>query len=110
MESAQKRFAFALLLAWMPWIPTLIGLAYTLRATWQGKATGIGVVAGGIAESLILWGLVSMIVSQVVAMAWLFRSFSREHWARNLLSAVSICASSLTLVLVGLFLWLVRRS
>lgn len=37
MDSAQRRFALGLSLAWLPWIPTLIGLAGTLRATWQGN-------------------------------------------------------------------------
>jgi len=88
-----------MLLAWVPWIPTLIGLGYVFRGISNSKATGIAAVAGGIAESLVLWGLLSMIACQVVAVAWLVRSISRAHWMRSVVSAASVCASVVILLL-----------
>jgi hypothetical protein len=69
------------------------------------KATGLAVVAGGFTEGLVLWGIGTIIIAQVIAIVWLFRAFSRESWMRNLVSAVSICLSGLMLLLVGAFFW-----
>jgi len=60
-DLATRRFLGGLLLAWVPWIPTLVGLGYAFRGISSQKATGVGAVAGGVAESLVLWGLLSMI-------------------------------------------------
>ena len=70
----------------------------------MSKATGLAALSGGMAELLVVWGVGAMIVSQVAAIRWLSRSFSREHWARTLFSALSICMSSLMLALVAGFL------
>ena len=62
-------------------------------------------VAGGLAESFVLWGIVAMVVSQVAAIFWLSRSFSNEHLVRSLVSALSICLSVLMLALTCFLLW-----
>jgi hypothetical protein len=103
---ATRRFVAGIVLAWVPWVPTVIGLCYVFRGMSTGKATGIAVVAGGIAESLILWGLLSMIVCQAVAMVWLVQSISREHVMRSVGSAASVCGSAVILLLMGVFVWL----
>jgi len=95
-----------MLLAWAPWVPTLVGLGYAFGGIFSQKATGICAVAGGVAESLILWGLVSMIACQVVAMIWLVRSISRGHLMRSVVSVASVCASAVFLLLMGVFIWL----
>ena len=95
-----------MLLAWAPWVPTLIGLGYAFRGISSQKAIGVGAVAGGLGESLVLWGLVSMIACQVIAITWLVRSISREHWMRSVVSVASVCASAVILLLMGLFVWL----
>jgi hypothetical protein len=105
-DPTTRRFVGGLLLAWAPWIPTLIGLRYVIDGVSSSKATGIAVVAGSLRESLVLWGLASMIVCQIMAMVWLLRSISREHWMRSAVSAASVCASALILLLMGLFVWL----
>jgi hypothetical protein len=105
-DPATRRFVGGMVLAWAPWIPTLIGLGYAFRGIWNTKATGLAAVAGGIAESLVWWGLMSMIACQVVAVVWLVRSISREHWMRSVVSAASVCASAGILLLVGLVVWL----
>jgi hypothetical protein len=104
-DANNKRFLWGVLLAWTPWIPTLVGIGYALRGIWQQKATGIGAVAGGAAELFVVWGIGAMIISQVAAIIWLYRAFSREHWMRNVVSAVSMGLSGLMLVTVGFFLW-----
>lgn len=102
-----KRFVWALALAWVPWIPTLVGFVRVFLPITNQTATGLAAVAGGIGELLVMWGVVSMIVAQGVAMVWMFRSLSRDHWGRNIISLASIGMSGLMLVMVGLFLWAV---
>ena len=104
-ELKKKRFIWGVFLAWVPWIPTLIGLGYAFRGISEQKATGLGAVAGGLAEMFVVWGIGSMIISQVAAIIWLYRAFSGEHWMRNVVSALSICLSGLMLVVVCSFLW-----
>jgi hypothetical protein len=101
----KKRFLWGVLLAWAPWIPTLIGIGYAFRGISEQKATGIGAVAGGLVEVFVVWGIGTMIISQVAAIIWLCRAFSREDWIRNVVSALSICLSGLMLVVVSFFLW-----
>lgn len=107
MEEAlsQKRFLWGLLLAWLPWIPTMIGIGYLFIGISNSKATGLAVVAGVMAELLVLWGLLAICISQTVAIVWLFRSFSSAHILRGLMAAASILASGLTLFLVCAFLF-----
>ena len=104
-ELKKKWFLWGVALAWAPWIPTLIGLFYALIGVWAQKATGVGALAGGLAELFVVWGIVAILVSQVAAIILLFRAFSPGHWMRSLLSVLSICLSGLMLLLVGLFLW-----
>jgi hypothetical protein len=92
-------------LAWVPWIPTLIGLGYALIGPWAGKATGIGALAGGLVELFVLRGIIAIVIGQTAAIVLLFRAFSPGHWLRGLFSVLSICLSGLMLLLVGLFLW-----
>jgi len=94
-----------MLLAWASWVPLLIGLIYAFRGISNTKATGIAAVAGGFGEGMVVWGLGTMIVSQVIAITWLWRSFSREHISRNVLSVLSIGASLVMLLLVAGFIW-----
>jgi hypothetical protein len=105
MDSTQKRFALGVLLAWAPWVPTLIGVGYAFRAVSNSKATGIGAIAGGFGEILVYWGIAAMLVTQVLAIVWLWRSFSREKMLNNLVGAVSIAMSGLTLLATGFFVW-----
>jgi len=105
-ELKKKRFLWGVVLAWAPWIPILVGLGHTLLGISRQKATGIGAVAGGLAELFVVWGISAILIAQVTAIVLLLRALSREHWMRSLFSALSICLSGLMLLLVGLFLWL----
>lgn len=111
-DPTKKRFLLGVLLAWAPWVPTLIGLGYALRGISSTKATGLAAVAGGFAEMLVLWGITTMLISQIVAIVWLWRSFSRNNALRNLVGAASICMSGLMLALMVFFVrsvWWLRR-
>jgi hypothetical protein len=107
-----KRFLFGVVLTWVPWVPTAVGLAYAFRGISNTKATGIAVLAGGLAESFALWGIIAMVIAQVAAIVWLGKSFSPGQSLRNLISVISIVFSGLMLVLVCLFLgsvWLAHH-
>jgi Ca2+/H+ antiporter len=106
IDDAKKRFYWGVLLAWAPWIPTLFGLASLFRGISREKATGLGAVAGGLAEAFVLWGIVAMLIAQAAAIILLFRSFERGRGMRNFWAAISICLSGLMLCLTTLFLWL----
>jgi hypothetical protein len=101
-----KRFLWGVALAWVPWIPIGIGLGNALASLSRQKATGIGVVAGGLTELFVVWGIGAVLIGQVVAIILLCRAFSPGHRMRGLFSVLSICLSGLMLLLVGLFLWL----
>jgi hypothetical protein len=99
------QFLWGALLAWGPWVPTLVGLRIAFGGVFSQKATGLGAVAAGLAESFVICGIVAVVIGQVAAIILLLRAFSREHWFRKLFSLLSICMSFLMIVLVGLFLW-----
>ncbi len=111
MEAAlsKKRFLWGLLLAWAPWVPTMIAIGHLFVGLSNSKATGLAAVVGGMLELLVWWGIATMIISQVAAIVWLFRSFSSAHIPRSLIAAVSIFASGLMLFLVFAFLFWGRR-
>jgi hypothetical protein len=102
----KKRFLWGVLLAWTPWLPTIIGLGYAFRGISAEKATGIAAVAGGLAETFLLFGLLVTVVFEVAAIILLIRAFEPGHWLRSLFSALSLFLSGLMLLLFGIFLWL----
>jgi len=107
MEPLKKRrFLWGALLAWAPWFPTIVGLGYAFRGISREKATGIGAVAGGLAETFLLFGLLVTVVFEVAAIILLIRAFESGHWLRSLFSAFSLFFSGLMLLLFGVFLWL----
>ena len=105
-EPRKNRFLWGLVLAWAPAIPFIIGMSNTFRGISEDKATGLGAVAGGLAEAYLIFGLVATLAFQVGGIVLLSRSFSPGHGARTVFSAFSIGWSILTLLLLGLFLWL----
>jgi uncharacterized membrane protein YjjB (DUF3815 family) len=100
----QRRFLWGVLLAWLPWFPTVVRLVLALN---NQKATGLGAIAGTMAELLVFWGLATMVFSQIAAILWLVPSFSRDHPLRSLVSAASIAASILMLLMMCFFIKLV---
>ena len=105
LEIAQgKRFRHGLLFAWVPLlffiVPTAIGII-----AQREKATGLAVVAGGVAEVTATFGLVVIVASEVVAIVMLVRTFSRSRVTRTLVAIFSVGCSGLLLLVLGLFLW-----
>ncbi len=107
----RQRFVKGVLLAWLPFflliIPAIVEL---VNSFGQSKATGMGAVAGGLAEFFVMFGIVAFFVSQVLAIILLSRSFEKGHGARSLFSVVSICCSALLLAIGGLATWMMTQS
>jgi hypothetical protein len=104
-ELKKRRFLWGVVLAWTPWIPTLIGIGYAFRGISEQKATGLGAVAGGLSEIFALYGIGAILVTQTAAIVLLIRAFSAGHWGRSLFAVLSICLSGLTLFIVGFSFW-----
>ena len=105
----KKRFRYGLLLAWVPLIffivPTAIGIIRAIAQVSSEKATGLGAVAGGVAEVAATFGLVVIVASEVVGIVMLVRTSSRNHPIRTVFAIVSVVCSGLLLLVLGLFLW-----
>jgi hypothetical protein len=105
-EVKKRRFLWGVVLAGSPVIPTLLGLGTLFRGISEQKATGLGVVSGGLAELFFMYGMAALVVGQVSAIFLLFRAFSPGNWRRSFFSGLAICFSGFMLLLVGLFVWL----
>lgn len=103
-DAKRKRFLWGVALVWVPWVPAIIGLG-NASGIANTKATGLAAVAGGFAEMKLM--IAAMLISELSAMVLLFRVFSRGHELRSAFSVVSICASGLLMVLLGLSIWFV---
>jgi len=99
-DVTRKRFLWGTLLAWIP-IPVFMfpTIANEISAR---KATGLGAVAGGLPEAFLTFGFAVTLVSEVAAIVFLLRAFSKGHSMRTFFSAFSICCSSLVLFVLGL--------
>jgi len=107
-DRKRKWFLWGIVVAWAPFIPTIIGMSYTFRGVAEQKATGIGAIAGGLAEAYMVFGLVLTVVSQVGAIVLLIRSFSGEKWMRSVVALFSIAWCTLMLFLFGVFQWILH--
>lgn len=93
----RKRNAFLLgmVLTWTLSIPVIIGMFHSFRGISETKATGLGAIAGGLAEGYATFGLILAFVLPVGAIVLLVRSFSGGHRMRALFSLLYICWSAL---------------
>lgn len=107
IQDGKARFVKGVLLAWAPFLFFLVpALANAFRGISSQKATGLGAVAGGLAEGLIVFGFASACIFELAAIVLLARTFSAKHLGRSFLSAISICCSGLMLAMLGVFVWL----
>jgi hypothetical protein len=106
-DRKRNRFFWGIALAWLPFIPVLVGLANALRGMSQQKATGIGAVGGGIAEMGVLYVLTLAPILTISAMVLLLRSLSKAHPLRNIFAVISVCWGALMISVLALFFWLV---
>ena len=86
--------------------PLLIGIFGAFPGISEQKATGLGAIAGGLAETYVSFGLVLGFVLPVAAIVLLVKSFAGGHRMRAMFSVLYICWSALTLAIAGLFAWL----
>jgi hypothetical protein len=105
MDPDKKRFAWGVGLAWVPVLLLVPGLFNVFRGVSQEKATGLGAIAGGFAEALVTFGLMSFVVCQVAAIVLLARGMKREEWGRSMVAVVSIVSSVGILALTALATW-----
>jgi hypothetical protein len=109
-DNAAKAFNRGLLLTWVPFLLFMIPmLADAFRGISNSKATGLAAVAGGIAEGLVIFGLAAIVITQIVAILVLARTFNRRHFLRSLFSALSIACSLLLISFMVLFVSLIPR-
>lgn len=106
-DRKRRRFFVGLALAWLPFIPVPVGLANALHGISAQKATGLGAVAGGIAEMGAFYVVALAPILTVAAMVLLLRSLSKAHPLRNILAVISVCWGALMIAVLALFFWLV---
>ena len=106
-DRKRKRFFWGAALAWLPFLPVLVGLANAFRGISQQKATGLGAVAGGIAEVGVLYVLTLAPILTISAMVLLLRSLSKAHPLRNIFAVISVCWGALMISVLAFFFWLV---
>lgn len=107
-DARKKRyFLWGTALTWILSIPVVLGIFSAFRGIQQEKATGLAAVAGAISEMYATLGLVLGFVIPVGAIVLLVKSFSGGHRMRTLFSVLYICWSAFSLVLAGLFVWVV---
>jgi hypothetical protein len=105
-DRARKWFLWGIALGWIPSLPLIIGFLNAFRGISEQKATGLGAVAGGLAETYLTFGMIVTVVSEMAAIVLLIRSFSRGHLGRGTVAVLSIGWSLLMLLLFGLFVWM----
>jgi F0F1-type ATP synthase membrane subunit c/vacuolar-type H+-ATPase subunit K len=105
-DRKRNYFLWGTALTWALSAPLVIGIFHSFRGISEQKATGLGAVAGGLAESYAIFGLVLALVLPVGAIVLLVKSFASGHRVRALFSLLYICWSTLTLAFAGLFVWL----
>src|SRR5581483_4642347 len=86
-------------IGWFSLIPLIYGCTNAFRGISEQKATGLGAVAGGIAEACTMFGVFAIVATEVGAIYLLVTSWSRGRSGRNFLSIITIAWSGLTLFL-----------
>ncbi len=102
----RNHFYWGLALAWLSCLPIIVGLATAFRGISQNKATGIGAVAGGLAEMGIVTALAVTPACLIAAIVLLARSFSTNHPVRLAVGVVSLCWTVLMMSLLAFLVWL----
>jgi hypothetical protein len=85
--------------------PAYHWIFHAFQGISEQKATGLGAIAGGVAEAYAIFGLFLAFVLPVAAIVLLVKSFSAGHSARALFSLLYICWSVLTLAFAVLSVW-----
>lgn len=72
-----------------------------LRVISARKAAGLGTVAGGLSEALVIWGVVSVLACEIYAVTLLSGSFASGHTLRSLTAVVSIVCGVVVIIALG---------
>ena len=108
MDDRKRRwFLWGRLFAWLPTLPLLFSLLNSFRGITERHASGLGSVAGGLAEGYATFGLGLSVMLDLAAIVLLLRALSKEHWLRTVCSVVSISLSGVSLSLLGVYVWLI---
>jgi len=105
-DRKRKYFIWGTVLTWTLSAPLIIGILSAFRGISEEKATGLGAIAGGLAEAYATFGLILAFVLPVCAIVLLVKSFSGGHRMRAIFSALYIGWSALALAFAGLLVWL----
>jgi len=82
-------------------IPLILATFHSFRGISEQKATGLGAVAGGIAEAYVTFALILAFVLLIAAIVLLVKSFSGGHRMRALFSLLCILWNAVMLALAG---------
>ncbi len=105
-DTKRKRFLWGIAIGWFSLIPLIYGCTNAFRGISEQKATGLGAVAGGIAEACTMFGVFAIVATEVGAIYLLVTSWSRGRSGRNFLSIITIAWSGLTLFLIFSAAWI----
>jgi hypothetical protein len=81
-----KSYFWGTVLTWVLPVPLIIGIFNSFRRISEQTATGLGAIAGGLAEGYVTFGLILGFVLPVATIVLLMRSFSSGHGMRTLFS------------------------
>jgi hypothetical protein len=87
-------------------IPPVISLFNAFHGISEQRATGLGAVAGGLAEGYVTFAVILTFVLPIAAIVLLVRSFARGHGLRSLFCLLCICWNAIMLGLAAFFVWL----
>jgi len=104
-EVSERGFRRGLALAWIPSIPLVLAILNSFHRMSEQKATGLGAIAGGLAEVYLPFVILLTLGVEVAAIVFLIRSFSRPHLGRTLVSVFSIAWSMLVIASFALLIW-----
>lgn len=105
-DGKRTKFVWGAVLTGALSIPLLVGMAHAFRGISAEKATGLAAVAGSLAESYLMFGIVVAFALPIAAIILLSRSFVPGHGVRSLFSLLGICWNALIVVFAGVSLWL----
>ena len=97
-EWKRRRFRWGMLLAVLTFLPYGVVFESAFQSISAAKTTGLGAVAGGFSEMLVMFGIPMMILSALVAIFLLASGFSTKSALRMVGSILGIAWSALALI------------
>lgn len=107
IDPKRNRFLWGLAVGWFTLVPLVYGCANAFKGVTEQKATGIGVIAGGIVEVCAIVGAFVLLVSPMIAIYLLVTSWSRGQAARNILALITMAWSGFTLFIILGAAWMI---